>query len=333
MEDSEAGSDADEEKDVEEVEAVETKPPTPEPSAPPSPERALPRRRIREPVDLGTALGPDWDPEAPAKVETFDALKRVFDEADEDSDGELGVDDFVKAFRHLDPELRDAREALRRARSEARSDSYADAGASANADGDAGVPRDENDDEEEEHDVSNFVDPALEAAVDYRMRHLFAIMDTNAGDTVDWDEFSTHVMLTAKEMRDKARALQPPSRYAPPHETQCVVFDKQTRHNDLVTNITRMPRVDQYATVSRDGSVRAWSLDDATKTATLRKKVNVGVGFLNDAAELPVTGRLAVACFDRSVRVFDPKAWTETGAFRALKDAPLCVAGEPRMQG
>jgi hypothetical protein len=128
MEDSEAGSDADEEKDVEEVEAVEAKPPTPEPSAPPSPERALPRRRIREPVDLGTALGPDWDPEAPAKVETFDALKRVFDEADEDSDGELGVDDFVKAFRHLDPELRDAREALRRARSEARSDSYADAG-------------------------------------------------------------------------------------------------------------------------------------------------------------------------------------------------------------
>ena len=61
--------------------------------------------------------------------------------------------------------------------------------------------------------------------------------------------------------------------------------------------------------------------------ATLRKKVNVGVGFLNDAAELPVTGRLAVACFDRSLRVFDPKAWTETGAYRALKDAPLCVAG------
>ena len=45
--------------------------------------------------------------------------------------------------------------------------------------------------------------------------------------------------------------------------------------------------------------------------ATLRKKVNVGVGFLNDAAELPVTGRLAVACFDRSLRVFDPKAWTK----------------------
>ena len=109
MADSEAGSDADEEKNVDEVEAVEAKAPTPEPSAPPSPERAPPRRRIREPVDLGTALGPDWDPEAPAKVETFDALKRVFDDADEDSDGELGVDDFVKAFRHLDPELRDAR--------------------------------------------------------------------------------------------------------------------------------------------------------------------------------------------------------------------------------
>ena len=326
MEDSEAGSDADEEKDVEEVEAVEAKAPTPEPSAPPSPERAPPRRRIREPVDLGTALGPDWDPEAPAKVETFDALKRVFDEADEDSDGELGVDDFVKAFRHLDPELRDAREALRRARSEARSDSYADAG-SANAAGDAGR-RDENDDEEKQEDASLFVDPALEAAVDARMRHLFAIMDTNAGDTVDWDEFSTHVMLTAKEMRDKARALQPPSRYAPPHESQRVVFDKQTRHNDLVTKITRVSRVDQYATVSRDGSVRAWSLDDTKeKRATLRKKVNVGVGFLNDAAELPITGRLAVACFDRSLRVFDPKAWTETGAFRALKDAPLCVAG------
>ena len=328
MADSEAGSDADEEKNVDEVEAVEAKAPTPEPSAPPSPERAPPRRRIREPVDLGTALGPDWDPEAPAKVETFDALKRVFDDADEDSDGELGVDDFVKAFRHLDPELRDAREALRHARSETRS--YADAG-SANADGHAGrqnaggSARDDDDDD----DTSLFVDPALEAAVDARMRHLFAIMDTNAGDTVDWDEFSTHVMLTAKEMRDKARALRPPSRYTPPHESQNKMFDKQTRHNDLVTRITRMPRVDQYASVSRDGSVRAWSVDETRDPpmATLRKKVNVGVGFLNDAAELPVTGRLAVACFDRSLRVFDPKAWTETGAYRALKDAPLCVAG------
>ena len=134
------------------------------------------------------------------------------------------------------------------------------------------------------------------------MRHLFAIMDTNAGDTVDWDEFSTHVMLTAKEMRDKARALRPPSRYTPPHESQNKMFDKQTRHNDLVTRITRMPRVDQYASVSRDGSVRAWSVDETRDPpmATLRKKVNVGVGFLNDAAELPVTGRLAVACFDRA---------------------------------
>ena len=330
MADSEAGSDADEEKDVDAVEAVEAKAPTPEPSAPPSPERAPPRRRIREPIDLGTALGPDWDPEAPTKVETFDALKRVFDDADEDSDGELGVDDFVKAFRHLDPELRDAREALRRARTETRSD--ADAG-SAKADGHAGRQNpggSARDDDDDDDDTSLFTDPALEAAVDARMRHLFAIMDTNAGDTVDWDEFSTHVMLTAKEMRDKARALRPPSRYTPPHESQNKMFDKQTRHNDLVTKITRMPRVDQYASVSRDGSVRAWSVDetrDPPYGATLRKKVNVGVGFLNDAAELPVTGRLAVACFDRSLRVFDPKAWTETGAYRALKDAPLCVAG------
>ena len=332
MADSEAGSDADEEKDVEEVEVVEAKPPTPEPSDPPSPQRALPRRRTREPVDLGTALGPDWDPEAPTKAETFDALRRVFDDADEDGDGELGVDDFVKAFRHLDPELRDAREALRRARCDALSD--ADAGR-ANADGRAGPVRDADADSRdeawEEESVSSeaFTNHALEAAVDARMRHLFAIMDTNAGDTVDWDEFSTHVLLRAREMRDKARALRPPSRYVAPHASQTTLFDKQTRHNDLVTKIVRVARADQYASVSRDGSVRAWSVEDGASQprVTLAKKVNVGVGYLTDAAECPVTGRLAVACFDRSLRVFDPKAWTETGAYRALKDAPLCVAG------
>ena len=328
---SDVGSDADEEKDVEDAEAVEAKPPTPEPSDPPSPKRALPRRRIREPVDLGTALGPDWDPEAPTKVETFDALRRVFDDADRDSDGELGLDDFVRAFRHLDPELRDAREALRRARSQRLSD--AEAIGSADADGraerqDAGASARN---EEEDDGASLMTDPALEAAVDARMRHLFAIMDTNAGDTVDWDEFSTHVLLRAKETRDEACASRPPGRYVAPRESQTRVFDKQSRHSDLVTKITRVSRADQYVSVSRDGSVRAWSVDETESppVATPRAKVRVGVGYLNDAAELPVTGRLAVACFDRSLRVFDPKAWTETGAYRAFEDAPLCVAGWP----
>ena len=43
MADSEAGSDADEEKNVDEVEAVEAKAPTPEPSAPPPRPSARPR--------------------------------------------------------------------------------------------------------------------------------------------------------------------------------------------------------------------------------------------------------------------------------------------------
>ena len=134
------------------------------------------------------------------------------------------------------------------------------------------------------------------------------------------------VMLTAKEIATR-RALRPPSRYTPPHESQNKMFDKQTRHNDLVTRITRMPRVDQYASVSRDDPCARGPSTNARPADgdALRKKVNVGVGFLNDAAELPVTGRLAVACFDRSLRVFDPKAWTETGAYRALKDVRRCA--------
>ena len=76
------------------------------------------------------------------------------------------------------------------------------------------------------------------------MRHLFAIMDTNAGDTVDWDEFSTTRHVDGEGDLATRRALRPPSRYTPPHESQNKMFDKQTRHNDLVTRITRMPRVD-----------------------------------------------------------------------------------------
>ena len=328
---SEAASDADEEMDVVVVDAPPTtKGVTPAASALSSPERpSAVRRKAREPIDLGFALGPNWNPDEPASVETFAALRKVFDDADVRGDGELGLDDFVRAFRHLDPEVRHARAKafanLERGSTRCGADANETVNAASGSSSESSGPM--------------RLDPAFESAVDERLRHLFAVIDTNAGDTIDWDEFSTHVLLSSKETRDRARALDPPSQYRPPPKRQSELFDKQTRHTDLVTKLCRMPRVDQYATVSRDGTVRAWTIEGSSSAANPAGRgdggfsvralrcVNVGVGYLNDAAELPVTGRLAVAAFDRSVRVFDPKAWTEVGAYRALRCAPLCVAG------
>ena len=321
---SEVDEDPDEEKEVIEVEVspapVETEEPEKEESTPPSPVR----RRQREQLDLGFSLGPNWNPDEPTKVETFTALRVVFDAADVNGNDELSMEEFVTSFRHLDSELKQAEEEVVRAIEERREEKQA------SGDNDGSI-NDETEEEtsEAEHAIKeSIITPSLNAQVDARLRHLFAVIDTNAGDTIDWDEFSTHVLLTAKQLRDKARATAAPSAYQLINPKQ-KLFDKQTRHNDLITGVVRMKRVDQYATVSRDGTVRAWTVDEQTDphTIQLQKKVETGVGYLNAAVEAPITGRLAVACFDRSVRVFDPKNWTQSGAYRALKDAPLCITG------
>ena len=61
----------------------------------------------------------------------------------------------------------------------------------------------------------------------------------------------------------------------------------------------------------------------------MHKRVNCGSAYLTDAALLPATSRLAVASFNRRVRVYETKGWTEAGSYRSF-DPRRCVARRGR---
>ena len=260
--------------------------------------RAIPSRRP-PPADadvaaaLGSGMRPPWHPDEPMTLVAFRELKAAFDAADEDGGGELDVDEFVATFRRIVPDA---------TRSE--------------------------------------------------LRALFAKIDTNSSETVDWDEFSSYVLL-AEDANERMRGDRGGATYAPPDRSMRALFDNRTRHKDLMTRVTRLPKTDQYASVSRDGTLRVWNHERAAaasgKTSkhssaavaaavggkladallppfSLHRVVHPGSAYLNDAALLPVTDRLAVASHDRCVRVYETKGWTESGASRSFDHAPLCLA-------
>ena len=81
------------------------------PSPPPTPSQTHTplRRQRRDPIDLGFSVGPNWNADEPVKPATIDALRSVFDTADENGTHELGLSEFTKAFRELDPAMKEAR--------------------------------------------------------------------------------------------------------------------------------------------------------------------------------------------------------------------------------
>ena len=266
--------------------------------------RAIPSRRP-PPADadvaaaLGSGMRPPWHPDEPMTLVAFRELKAAFDAADEDGGGDLDVDEFVATFRRILPDA---------TRSE--------------------------------------------------LRALFAKIDTNSSETVDWDEFSSYVLL-AEDANERMRGDRGGATYAPPDRSMRALFDNRTRHKDLMTRVTRLPKTDQYASVSRDGTLRVWNHERAAaasgKTSkhsaavaaavggkladallppfSLHRVVHPGSAYLNDAALLPVTDRLAVASHDRCVRVYETKGWTESGAprLRPRASVPRGVRGrQPR---
>ena len=67
------------------------------------------------------------------------------------------------------------------------------------------------------------------------------------------------------------------------------------------------------------GTIRAWEhLDEDPPAIAMHKRVNCGSAYLTDAALLPATSRLAVASFNRRVRVYETKGWTEAGSYRSF---------------
>ena len=164
---------------------------------------------------------------------------------------------------------------------------------------------------------------------DAKLRQLFTRIDANADGTVDWNEFSTYVLLESQgtaEMRETLEGSEYVEQHPPDHGGNEPPPDPLAKHKDLVTRIVRLPARDSYATTSRDGTVRIWATH---RGLTLQRKTVVGTAYLTDCAHLPTSHRLAVACYNRCVKIFEPLDMHQVGAYVDLNCAPLSVSTWP----
>ena len=159
-----------------------------------------------------------------------------------------------------------------------------------------------------------------------RLRHLFTRIDANADNTVDWDEFSSFILLEGIAS-DKAREAMDGVEYVLCTDgPRGVVGAPVDKHKDMCTAVMRFQKGDQYATASRDGTIRVWAHDDAKHgVLTHRKTARTGGAYIVDAALLPASQRMLIACADRKVKVYDPKGWANVGTYGGLQDAPVCA--------
>ena len=136
---------------------------------------------------------------------------------------------------------------------------------------------------------------------------MFSKIDANADGTVDWDEFSTFMLL-----ENQGRTSMKESHFHTEYvEGEYVVPPgSNIPHKQVVTRMNILPggwfaREPTYATAGRDGTVRFWS----SKTLQHFKTFRVGQTWVSDVAPVPMpytsTKLIVVASGQRNLRLYD----------------------------
>eukprot|EP00755_Sulcionema_specki_P020988 Sspe_Gene.12869::Locus_4412_Transcript_1_1_Confidence_1.000_Length_3569::g.12869::m.12869 len=150
--------------------------------------------------------------------------------------------------------------------------------------------------------------PILGNMGDLEIRQLFHRIDANANGVIDWDEFSTYVLLSGEQKNhdDAAKAL-----YLPPGEAADRSHGLPSglppgHHNGMVTRLL-VHRNGMYYTCSKDGTVRVWN----SETQSHMQTIPCCKGWINDGVFLKGGTKLAVCGMDRTLTTFNI---TQSGA-------------------
>ncbi|PNW80352.1 hypothetical protein CHLRE_07g313850v5 [Chlamydomonas reinhardtii] len=179
---------------------------------------------------------------------------------------------------------------------------------------------------------------------------LFMRIDANSDGTVDWDEFSTYMLL---ESQGSARVREFESTVTMQQPDMSTMSD-HAGHRDAMTHIASMRLangVDRYATCGRDGTVRLWNAKDLKHVKTIALPPSRPSGQDRDggggserlmsasrrqpkghsglwatcSAFMPLTQKLAVGSFSRSIRIYDLSSYELSGQIPQIDYVPLSL--------
>mmetsp|Transcript_37768 Transcript_37768/g.61203 ORF Transcript_37768/g.61203 Transcript_37768/m.61203 type:complete len:933 (-) Transcript_37768:1406-4204(-) len=158
-----------------------------------------------------------------------------------------------------------------------------------------------------------------------QLTHLFMKIDANSDGNVDWDEFSTFMLLesqgTAVLREGIVNEYHPMEAEADPNEK----YDQKVYHSDMIDRILLLDRSEKYITTSRDGTLRVWN---AKNLQWMRTVVN-GKAWITDVVHMRECNKLAVSSIDRSISFYDSASIDCVGRIRDLDNAPMCLGYWP----
>ncbi|RKP20946.1 hypothetical protein ROZALSC1DRAFT_27617, partial [Rozella allomycis CSF55] len=126
------------------------------------------------------------------------------------------------------------------------------------------------------------------------MTMLFMKIDANSDGTIDWDEFSTYMMMGQIELGDRKQVF--------------VEKDKKTLHcksKDVIKRIDYIQKERKYVTVSRDAIATLWNPEFVLQKSINLKDLIRTDSWVTDACFLHEYNKLALINDDRLLCIFD----------------------------
>lgn len=152
-----------------------------------------------------------------------------------------------------------------------------------------------------------------------QLRRLFMKVDANSDGTIDWDEFSSYMLLEnqgTSVMRDSE------TRYEYVEQEFPDACPEAVAHKEPIANLKGPILGDRYLSAGRDGTVKMWNCADLSVHRSLR----VGSAWVTDVAYLPRSHKIVVSSFNRSLQLYEVSEKMElVGALNDLEHIPMSL--------
>lgn len=161
-----------------------------------------------------------------------------------------------------------------------------------------------------------------------QLTHLFMKIDANSDGSVDWDEFTSFMLMENQALieKDAGEEFSEFVRQSDPEEEAGAPYQQ----HDMITSMSLLSSSERYLTTSRNGT---WNLWNASTMQLLRTGRQCSSStWVTSSAYLPLSQRVAVGSMDRRVVIYDTDDMKPVGCVgfapgsQALRDAPLCMS-------
>ena len=172
-----------------------------------------------------------------------------------------------------------------------------------------------------------------------QLRHLFMKIDANSDGSVDWDEFTNHIlleqshqMMTADDaeqnmvkyqdlsLEEKKENEEKGAKKKIMTSEERLRF-KHEQHRDMIEDIKWIPQIKGYLSAGRDGALKVWN-----ETNQFQRTIRNGSGWITDMSFMSPQP-LAVASMERTITFYDANR-PSLDALCKIKDldnVPMCV--------